>query len=147
MYKAIPLLLLCMACGAGTPAPERSPEEATSSGRARVDTVSADRRNGPQEIILPDGTRLNGQLKDGLRTGIWRATGPDGRLRSQTDYHQGKENGPTVVYHPNGALFYTGDNRNGHRVGVWRFRDDRGELVREVHYDDAGDEIARTDAP
>ena len=50
----------------------------------------------------------------------------------------GVQEGATVVFHPNGQTYYTGDYRHGHEVGEWRFFDERGTLVRTVRYDSTG---------
>lgn len=120
---------------------DQPPATPASEGLAPVDSSSSP-DNGKYTETMPDGTRLQGAMRDGKRIGIWRSFGPDEKLRSQTEYKEGKPHGPSAVFHPNGALYYTGDNHHGKPVGEWRFQDEQGTLLKIVVYDSTGHKIA-----
>lgn len=79
----------------------------------------------------PDGQKkLEGALTaDGQRDSTWTAWREDGKLWSQTSYSNGKENGVSVAYYPNGQKYYEGRFVNGQRVGLWLFYDEAGQEV------------------
>ena len=133
--RLFPLLLIFALVACGQPSGQQTTEPAT------VDSSSAS-DNGKYTETMPDGTRLQGAMRDGKRIGIWRSFGPDEKLRSQTEYKEGKPHGPSAVFHPNGALYYTGDNHHGKPVGEWRFQDEQGTLLKIVVYDSTGHKIA-----
>jgi antitoxin component YwqK of YwqJK toxin-antitoxin module len=49
-------------------------------------------------------------------------------------YVNGKEEGQYTVYHPNGAVYYTGKYHEGKRVGTWSFYDENEKLVQTQEY-------------
>lgn len=72
----------------------------------------------------------NDQLKteglydeDGKRHGIWTHYTHDGKKQSITEYKHGLKHGYTIVYHPNGSLYYRGEWYNDVKVGVWDYYD------------------------
>ncbi|MBK7268445.1 MAG: hypothetical protein IPI07_02625 [Flavobacteriales bacterium] len=133
--RSAPLLFtLVLAACDPTPAPRPAePAEADSLPAPHEDTYTE---------TMPDGTRLQGGMHNGERTGIWRSFTPDGKLLSQTEYREGEPHGPSVVFHPNGGVYYTGDNHHGKPLGDWRFQDEQGTLLKIVVYDSTGHKIA-----
>src|SRR5262245_20967638 len=94
--------------------------DATSSGSATAQVTPLDGQpvlsadttiaNGPIELKYEGGTpRIKGNVRDHKRHGMWSSYFPDGRPQSFSSYVDGVLNGTTVVYHPNGAIYYTGD--------------------------------------
>jgi len=72
----------------------------------------------------------NNQLKmegyydqDGQRHGIWTYYTPEGKKQSITEYRHGLRHGYSIVYHPNGALYYRGEWHNDQQVGIWDYYD------------------------
>lgn len=70
----------------------------------------------------------NNQLKTegfydekGKRHGIWTHYTVDGKKQSITEYKNGVKDGYSIVYHPNGSLYYRGEYQNDQMVGVWDF--------------------------
>lgn len=70
----------------------------------------------------------NNQLKmegqndsEGRRHGVWTYYTVDGKKQSVTEYQHGKKDGYSIVYHPNGALYYRGEYRNDEMVGEWDY--------------------------
>lgn len=79
--------------------------------------------------------KIEGEYKDELRTGQWKAWYENGTLWSEGEYKDGKRNGIGVFYHENGKKYIEGMYRDDIRVGAWRFYDTTGFLTREVDFD------------
>lgn len=127
------MLALAQACtppNAGTPASTPTADTTASTPAAPA--------NGPQVIHTKDGGRMEGELIEGVRTGLWTSYFPDGSVRSRVTYRNGKEEGPTEVFHTNGMPYYTGHYHQGLTVGDWVFYDPLGKEVRRVTYDSTG---------
>ena len=81
---------------------------------------------------------MEGDMTNGARSGLWTSYFPDGSVRSRVTYLNGKEEGPTEVYHANGMPYYTGTYHQGLTVGDWVFYDLMGKEVKRVTYDSTG---------
>lgn len=79
--------------------------------------------------------KVEGDYKDELRTGHWKAWYENGTIWSEGDYKDGKRNGHGIFYHKNGKKYIEGMYRDDIRVGAWRFYDTTGALTREVDFD------------
>jgi antitoxin component YwqK of YwqJK toxin-antitoxin module len=79
--------------------------------------------------------KVEGEYKDELRTGQWKAWFENGTLWSEGTYKDGKRNGNGIFYHENGRKYIEGMYRDDIRVGAWRFYDTTGVLTREVDFD------------
>jgi antitoxin component YwqK of YwqJK toxin-antitoxin module len=53
---------------------------------------------------------------------------------SITLYTAGKKDGHIVVRYPNDVVHYDGEYKMDGRVGLWRFYDEAGELVKQEDY-------------
>jgi antitoxin component YwqK of YwqJK toxin-antitoxin module len=72
---------------------------------------------------------------EGKKEGVWKMFTEDGYDLSIQTYKDGKRDGAVIVYHPNGALHYSGDYENDERVGTWKFYNEMGELVNTENFD------------
>jgi antitoxin component YwqK of YwqJK toxin-antitoxin module len=79
--------------------------------------------------------KIEGEYKDELRTGQWKAWYENGTIWSEGDYKDGKRNGNGTFYHENGKKYIEGLYRDDIRVGAWRFYDTTGVLIKEVDFD------------
>ncbi len=79
--------------------------------------------------------RIEGEYKNNLRNGIWKAWYEDGTIWSKGEYKDGKRNGEAISYHPNGIKYIEGMYRDDIRVGAWCFYDTTGILTKEVDFD------------
>jgi antitoxin component YwqK of YwqJK toxin-antitoxin module len=79
--------------------------------------------------------RIDGEYKNNLRNGIWKAWYKDGTIWSSGEYKDGKRNGEAISYHPNGIKYIEGKYLDDIRVGPWRFYDTTGVLTKEVDFD------------
>lgn len=111
--------------------------EGAAKGAAKGDTVRVV-TNGLQEIQIPDGGVMKGEVKEGVRQGPWISYFENGTIRSKGTYVNGELDGPTEVFHPSGMPYYTGQYRAGLSVGEWRFYDEVGVLVKTALHDSTG---------
>jgi len=79
--------------------------------------------------------KMDGEYKDELRDGMWKAWYESGKIWSEGEYRAGKRNGKGIYYHPNGKKYIEGFYRNDVRVGNWQFYDTAGVLTKEVNFD------------
>lgn len=133
-------LLATLGCGGDPKIPEvpatgRKPDLETPA--AVRDTVKV--VNGHDKVYSPEGwLRMEGDMKDGKRHGLWTSYTPKGRVKSTSEYRDGRQVGLSTVFRDNGALYYTGQYRNDKQVGRWEFYNEAGDLERTVNYDTNG---------
>ena len=116
-----------------------------------------------QKAVSVDGNgqiKEEGELLDGLKTGAWITYFPEeGRVKSVTNYINGKKNGLHLVFNPRGYVekqcFYTEDQLNGpymtfksstrkkvqgyYKMGILNgkyneYNDRNGKLLKEMTY-------------
>jgi antitoxin component YwqK of YwqJK toxin-antitoxin module len=141
--RTLPLMILVLAAcgnGPGTPPAATQATDSTHAVAATADTL----RDGHQQVRDRNGLLLmEGDVRNGVREGLWTAYHPNGAVASRNEYRNGMLHGLTVTLRPNGALYYRGQHANGHPVGTWEFHDAIGTLVRTITYDSAGVEVRR----
>lgn len=76
--------------------------------------------------------KMEGELEDGKRTGVWKAYYEDGTLWSEGKFVAGERNGYGLNYYPNGKLRMEGDYKNDKQTGNWKSYNEQGILVEEV---------------
>jgi antitoxin component YwqK of YwqJK toxin-antitoxin module len=80
--------------------------------------------------------KMRGQIDENKqRHGKWVYYSQTGLELSMTTYTHGSKEGFSVVKYPNGAMHYRGEYRDDKKVGLWSFYNDKGELDKEVNYD------------
>ena len=132
--------LAILGCGGNNttpeaPATEHKPEAEVKA--APQDTVKV--VNGHDKVFSPEGwLKMEGDMKDGKRNGVWTSYTPKGRVKSRGEYRDGMQVGLSTVFRDNGALYYTGQYLNGKQVGRWEFYNEAGDLERTVNYDSTG---------
>jgi len=135
------IALTVLSCGgnsgnSGHQAERNKPEEAKTRSAPR-DSVKV--INGHDKVYSPEGwLRMEGDMKDGKRHGIWTSFTPQGRVKSRNEYRDGVLEGLSAVFRDNGAMYYTGQYRNDKQVGRWEFYNEEGNLERTAHYDTSG---------
>lgn len=137
------LAIFLVACGSAPP----KPAEGTVADSTAVTAPAAAPlpENGHARITDNVGrVRMEGDMKDGQRNGVWTSYDDKGKVKSRNEYRNGRLNGITTVYRDNGALFYTGQYRNDKEIGPWKFFDDKGDLNKVVEYDSTGTPIGDT---
>jgi antitoxin component YwqK of YwqJK toxin-antitoxin module len=72
---------------------------------------------------------------DGAREGPWKDLYPDGSVKAEGKYENGKPVGTWKYYHPDGKLEQTGKyNKQGKPDGTWTWYFESGQLQREENY-------------
>lgn len=71
---------------------------------------------------------------EGRRHGAWESFFENGQKNSATYYMNGIREGHSIVYHPNGAVFYYGEYTNDEKVGLWRTFHENGALASEDEF-------------
>lgn len=88
-----------------------------------------------QEFYPNGGLKMEGNIKDGQRHGLWTSYNTKGSVKSRSEYVNGVLQGPSIVYHDNGVVFYSGSYVDGKQAGVWRFLDNTGEEIKTIDFD------------
>lgn len=85
--------------------------------------------------VYPDGAvKIEGQLKDGKRNGVWKSFYDNGNNWSETYFLDGKKNGHSITWYKNGVVRYVGEYKNDKKTGEWKFYDKKGELVNTENF-------------
>ena len=136
-------LVMSVACG-GASTEGRPPAHDTTGTAARADSIRqaaiADSLRDGYHVYKDGAGRalMEGQMLDGRRQGVWTSYLPNGRVQSRNVFENGVLNGVTTVFHENGVLYYSGNQRKGKPFGEWKFYDNQGILAKTVVYDTAG---------
>ncbi len=69
--------------------------------------------NGTYKMFYTDSVYLEGQLKDGVRSGTWRAFHPNGKQFSESRWVSGKLNGIFKCWDEDGTLYLKVNTRDG----------------------------------
>jgi hypothetical protein len=75
-----------------------------------------------------NGTRDTVFMTKGSLDGIWKQFFVDGRIKSLATFQAGIFEGPSTVWHPNGAMALQGLYRAGQREGPWFVWNAAGKL-------------------
>ena len=79
--------------------------------------------------------KMEGPLdNEGRRHGAWESYFENGKKNSATYYTHGIRNGHSIVYHPNGAVYYYGEYKDDEKIGLWRTFDKDGNLISEDEF-------------
>jgi antitoxin component YwqK of YwqJK toxin-antitoxin module len=74
------------------------------------------------------------QDKNKVRNGKWVLLSPSGKELSITFFEKGLREGHTIIKYPNGSINYVGEYLHNEQIGVWKFYDEKGKLIREEDY-------------
>ena len=66
---------------------------------------------------------------------------PNGQLKGKTKFPPGKVDGPATYYYPDGRVRSEGQWHNHRQVGTWMNYNDKGELEKIEYYDNYGKNI------
>jgi antitoxin component YwqK of YwqJK toxin-antitoxin module len=95
---------------------------------------------------VKDAVRIEevlGEFLDLKRNGVWTSYTEQGGVQSRNDYVDGVLQVQSIVFRPNGAVYYQGEHRNGKQVGAWKFYDEQGNLAKTVEYDTLGNIVGQ----
>ena len=92
-------------------------------------------KDGMNIVRYDNGTvKMQGNSKDGRRTGEWKSYFPSGQLQSDAFFTNGRPDGKVTVYYSNGKKMYEGENQDGSLKDTWTYWDDKGNVTRTVDY-------------
>ena len=74
------------------------------------------------------------QDQNKVRDGKWVLLSPTGKEMSVTFFEKGVREGHAIVKHPNGVINYVGEYLHNEQIGIWKFYDDKGKLIKEEDY-------------
>ena len=84
-----------------------------------------------KELYENGKVKMEGEFKDGKRTGVWKAYFENGTLWSEGKFVNGERNGYGLNYYPNGKLRAEGEYKNDKQSGHWKYYNEQGILVEE----------------
>jgi antitoxin component YwqK of YwqJK toxin-antitoxin module len=88
-----------------------------------------------QKTYYPSGQlKAEGNLKNGLKTGVWYSFYDNGLPWSETEFKDGVRHGLSVSWYKNGQKRYEGYFNNGEESGKWTYWDENGNLQQEIQY-------------
>lgn len=89
----------------------------------------------PYQIPLPPApTTDDNGVPPAFRDSAFKETYPNGDLKAEGLYRDGKLHGPYKSYYKNGMLKEQGAYNNGEKVGKWYYYDRRGGVEKEENY-------------
>ena len=59
----------------------------------------------------------------------------------EVEYRNGKREGNSKFYHPNGNILLKGNNKNAKQIGTWEFYDKKGKVKYQGKYEDIEDKF------
>lgn len=90
------------------------------------------KRDGKCKIVDADGNVSKGNMKDSLKTGVWKTVDNKKRPIETTTWLRGKESGPCTYYFPDDSMYTTGNFTNGKVDGQWATYTNKGTMVHAV---------------
>jgi len=87
-----------------------------------------------KELYDNGKVRMEGDIKEGQREGVWIVYFDDGTLWSEGTYIEGKRNGVAKNFFPNGKIRYEGFFTDDEKSGHWNFYNEKGQLVEEKDF-------------
>lgn len=120
------------------------------------ESCSSEKKNQPNKSIRPKEEKTLIELKNGIyteyypgrkkikiqgaqnnqkqREGKWVFYSESGLELSITYYENGKRTAHSIVKYPNGTLRYVGEYENDQMIGIWKYYDEKGNLIQEKDY-------------
>lgn len=81
------------------------------------------------------GIKMIGIYSETLqREGLWISYYDNGIKWSESYYTNGKQDGHSLTFYPNGKVRYIGEYKNDEKTGTWTFYDDSGNITKEEKY-------------
>ena len=78
--------------------------------------------------------QMVGEYKAKKRDGHWIYYYQNGNIWSEGFFKEGKSDGKRITHYETGKIFYEGYYNKDRRVGIWKFYDENGSLLKTVDY-------------
>jgi antitoxin component YwqK of YwqJK toxin-antitoxin module len=128
-------ILICISCNTGNNTAPVTLKDKKDNATSAVIQQQDSLKDGIFRTFHPNGAlKMEGMMKDGKRTGNWKAYYEDGTLWSEGFFHAGLRDGGTWVYHSNGIIKIKGTYEKGKKVGKWLFYNEKGEIVDSTRF-------------
>lgn len=117
--------------------PQRIVKETYKDGSPKLVHYVVDETPVKEERFYDSGTKeMEGDLNSsGQRDGLWTAWYKNGALWSEGEFKNDARHGYSKVYWPNGKLRYEGRYNEGKQIGSWTFYNEQGVVEKEVNFD------------
>ena len=122
------LLILATSCST-EPIKEKKQKEIIENLIEYKDGIYTEYYPGKQKVKI-----RGAQDTKGIRDGKWVLLSPTGKEMSITFFDKGLREGHTIVKHPNGTINYVGEYLHNEQIGIWKFYDETGKLIKEEDY-------------
>ena len=123
------LLFLAVSCS-NEPKKEQPKKVETENLIEYKDGIYTEYYPGRKKIKI-QGARDKKKVRDGK----WVLLSDKGEQMSVTFFEKGKRTGIAFVKHPNGTINYTGEYKDDQQVGIWKFHNDQGKLIKTEDHD------------
>lgn len=132
-YLALSILLIgCSSEETPTKNPEVS-EPVKNDAKDEIDKADlVDIENGVFTEYYPGKTNIKfqgPQDAERRRHGEWKYYSIEGEVLSTTVYKHGTRHGHTLVKHDNGQISFTGEYKDGKKIGIWTSYARDGALI------------------
>lgn len=122
-------------CPEGTTLVGDAPPRGDAQGCAKRDASGQPVRHGPYVRWYRSGRKaLEGEYRDGEKTGRWTFWHANGQKKEQGEFREGRERGVWRRWHETGALLDEGEYQGGVRAGRWTLWHASGRKAREGEY-------------
>ena len=74
--------------------------------------------------------QMVGEFKEKRRDGKWIYYYENGNIWSEGFFKNGKSDGPRILYYENGKIYIEGHYKDDRQVGIWKYYNDKGILLR-----------------
>ncbi|OVE82150.1 hypothetical protein BVY04_01830 [bacterium M21] len=158
MLTALAMGMLVLALGCAEKEPQRGliqkKVEKSKDGKVLLEENYYVNRSGtivPHGVtkrMFPDGTlRIQGEFKDGKSIGEWLEFYPDGKKKGSVMYKDGLVEGAFQAWYANGQLQVKGSNVRGLQDGEWIYYAEDGKVSRTERWREGEDLTGRPKLP
>lgn len=114
-------------------------EEAYPDGIPKAISTFAINSTDTSKILerhfYPNGElKMQGPFKNGKRDGKWESYYSNGVLWSSLEYDSGVRSGISLVYYESGELHISGQFKDDRASGIWTWFDEKGKEIDQIDY-------------
>ncbi len=138
-YLHVLLILTLISCNGNeesvVPEIESSDKEIEEAAHDKMPSTTTLQAGEYLEYYESGQLKIKGYHNQSIkREGLWISYYESGIKWSESYYIDGKKDGHTVTFFPNGSIRYVGEYDNDEKVGKWTFYDETGIVTHEEQY-------------